>query len=185
MLSCAILLHIMFATPALGDTADQYAKREHLSILKESKRKESGWKTVENITYGFRLSVPANSRIEGHSGDNAYEYIRIQNYHEGDCEGELLLLPNKFWLEIHISDHKQKGKLERSCASYLINPTVSKRNGVKIYRGEVYNESGDSGGYMRGLCAEATDFDVYIVTTENNKATPLLKKILGSFKFTR
>jgi len=152
------------------------------SVLIERRAVEAGWKWIVNQTFGFALRVPASSHIDPSPPQDRFEYIQIQNYKMDDAGDRLE--PNTYWLDIYLFHHKGKAEEPRNpCPGEVLNPNIETKDGLKVYTGDVLDKAGEAGGWIRGLCVETGVLDISIHAAENKKSTPLVNRILKSFRF--
>lgn len=144
------------------------------SILVETEDVGSGWKWIANQSFGFAIRVPTSSRITEQRVESGHEYVRTEGH----------IKSGKYLLEMFLVDQSQKKSWTDPCPGRILNFDLKSKNGLKIFTGDLEDESADSPGWWwRALCVESDLFSIWMQAAERNSDTPIVKKIFGSFRF--
>jgi len=139
-----------------------------------------GWKTYRNDRYMFRVSYPADGRVQTSRHRN-YELVRILN-HDDAGERQEGLAQGEYFVEVFIYDHRLGHRMDGKCHDVLREASPVKLGRIEAWRGTTV-QADDTGSTPQAVCVESTKVDVVVTASEADPLGPLANRILDSIRF--
>ena len=139
-----------------------------------------GWKTYRNDRYAFRVSYPADGRVQTHR-HGRFQAVHILNYDDA-AERQGALSPGEYSIEVFIYAHRLGHRMDGKCHDVLREAGKVKVGRIAGWRGAAV-QADDSGGAPQAVCVESTKVDVLVTASESDPIGPVVNRILDTVRF--
>jgi hypothetical protein len=136
------------------------------------------WLTYRNERYAFRLSYPADSRVDTRR-EHGFQHISISS--NAVDEAQATPAPT-YRIDVLIYDHRLGHRLKFACRELLRDARTVKVGKVQGLRG-VHQEGEDEASAAQAVCVESTKLDIVVKAVDGDPQVPLADRILDSVRF--
>jgi hypothetical protein len=136
---------------------------------------QNDWHTYRNERYAFRLSYPADSRVEEH---------RLRGYHQisiDNADDTLELQSGKLRVDVLIYDLRLGHRPKGTCHELLRDTHSVKVGKVRALRG-IYQPEGAE-HIAQAICLESAKLQILVKALEGDQSTELAGRVLDSMRF--
>jgi hypothetical protein len=158
------IIGVALATPAL-------------SVAQPSNGR-TDWRTYRNERYAFRLSHPADSRVDAHR-EPGHQHISIGNTPDAATASE----SGQLHVDVLIYDHRLGHRLKGGCRELLRDARSVKVGKVRGLRGLYQQQGTEDSSAMQALCVESTKLEILVKAVEGEPQTELANRVLDSVRF--
>jgi hypothetical protein len=139
---------------------------------------DPGWATYRNERYAFRLSYPAESRVDTRRG-HGFQHVSISR--DGGEPADAAQAA-EFHIDVLIYDHRLGHKLKTGCRDLLQDAHAVKVGKIQGLRG-IYPAGDDQAEPRPAVCVESRKLDIVVKASDPDQQAPIADRILDSLRF--